>query len=154
MPEENKNVLVGLGVIILRKDGKVLIGKRNGEFVPEYSIPGGSLEAGETFEEGAIREVMEETGMVIKDPKIVGISNNLETYKKTGKHYISVNLLATDFSGEPQVMEKDKCAGYGWYDPEKVPEPHFEASKKGLESYFNGERGVSLMMADAPRSSD
>jgi len=139
MSEKTKNVLVGLGIMILREDGKVLIGKRNGEFVPEYSIPGGSLEAGETFEEGAIREVMEETGMAIKNPKVVSISNNLETYKKTGKHYISVNLLVTDFSGEPKVMEKDKCSGYIWCDPKKVPEPHFEASKKTLEMYFNGQ---------------
>ncbi|MFA5742809.1 MAG: NUDIX domain-containing protein [Candidatus Paceibacterota bacterium] len=136
MPEKTNNVLVGLGIIILRKDGKVLIGKRNGEFVPEYSIPGGSLEVGETFEEGAVREVMEETGMAIKSPKVINISNNLETYKKTGKHYISINLLTVDFIGEPKVIEKDKCAEYLWCDPKKVPEPHFEASRKALDLYF------------------
>jgi ADP-ribose pyrophosphatase YjhB (NUDIX family) len=142
MPEKTNKVLVGLGVIILRKDGKVLIGKRKGKFVPEYSIPGGHLEVGETFEEGASREVKEETGMTIKNPKVVSVSNNLETYKKTGRHYISVNLLVTEFSGEPKVMEEDKCEGYAWCDPKKVPEPHFEASRRGLEMYFNGKKQV------------
>ncbi|MDD4624926.1 MAG: NUDIX domain-containing protein [Candidatus Paceibacterota bacterium] len=136
MLENEKKVLVGLGVIILRDDGKILIGKRKGKFVPEYSIPGGHLDMGETFEEGASREVKEETGMEIKNPKVVSVSNNLETYKKTGRHYISVNLLATEFKGEPKVMEPDKCSGYIWCDPKKVPEPHFEASRRGLEMYF------------------
>lgn len=133
-------VSVGVGVIILRNDGKVLIGKRKGDFVPEYSVPGGSLEVGETFEEGAIREVLEETGLRINDPKVISISNNLETYKKTGKHYISVNLLAESFTGEPKVMEKDKCERYIWCLPDDVPEPHFEASKKGLDMYMKNKR--------------
>ncbi|MFA5746900.1 MAG: NUDIX domain-containing protein [Candidatus Paceibacterota bacterium] len=142
MSKETNKVLVGLGVIILREDGKVLIGKRKGKFVPEYSIPGGHLELGETFEEGAKREVKEETGVEIKDPKVVSVSNNLETYKKTGRHYISVNLLVTDFSGEPKVMEADKCEGYIWCDPKEVPEPHFEASRRGLEMYFNKRKQI------------
>lgn len=136
MKKENKKVLVGVGIIVLRKDGKVLIGKRIGKFVPEYSIPGGSLEAGETFEEGACREMKEETGVIIKNPTVVSISNNLETYKKTGKHYISVNLLVKKFIGEPKVLEKDKCEKYIWCDPDDVPKPHFEVSRKGLDMYF------------------
>ncbi|MFA5249730.1 MAG: NUDIX domain-containing protein [Candidatus Paceibacterota bacterium] len=138
MPKNIKSVLVGLGVIILRKDGKVLIGKRKGKFVPEYSIPGGHLDVGETFEEGAAREVKEETGMMVKNLKVVSVSNNLETYRKTGRHYISVNLLTTDFEGEPTIMEKNKCEEYLWCKPNEVPEPHFEASKRGLEMYFSG----------------
>jgi 8-oxo-dGTP diphosphatase len=142
MIKKSKNVLVGLGIIILRKDGKVLIGKRSGKFVPEYSIPGGRLEVGEAFEEGACREVKEETGITITNLKIVNVTNNIETYKKTGKHYISVNFVSTDFEGRPRVMEKDKCEKYIWCDPKNVPEPHFEASKKGLEMYFSKKKIV------------
>jgi 8-oxo-dGTP diphosphatase len=136
MAKRRKRVLVGLGIIILRKDGKVLIGKRSGKFVPEYSIPGGHLNVGESFEEGAYREVREETGLIINNLKVIGVSNNIETYKKTGKHHISVGLLSTDFEGRPRVMEKDKCEKYIWCDPKNVPEPHFEASKKVLGMYF------------------
>lgn len=49
MREEKKKVGAGVGVILIRS---------------------GKLEWGETFEEGAIREVEEETGILIKDPRL------------------------------------------------------------------------------------
>ena len=51
-----KHPKVGLGVIIVNKDGNILIGKRKGSHAQKYSIPGGHLEIGETFEQGTIRE--------------------------------------------------------------------------------------------------
>ena len=44
---------VGVGVIIVNDAGKILVGKRKGSFAEFYSIPGGHLEMGETFEEAA-----------------------------------------------------------------------------------------------------
>lgn len=41
---------VGLGIIIENKNKEILFGKRLGSFSPYWSIPGGSLELGETFE--------------------------------------------------------------------------------------------------------
>lgn len=42
---------IGVGVIIQNSDDKILIGKRKGSHAPLFSIPGGHLENGETFEE-------------------------------------------------------------------------------------------------------
>lgn len=55
-----KHPRVGLGIIIVNKEGKILIGKRIGGHAPRYSILVGKLELGETFEQGAIREIKEE----------------------------------------------------------------------------------------------
>ena len=70
-----------------------------GSHAPYSSIPGGYLEAGETFEEAAIREVKEEAGLDIVNPVVVGVTNNLQTYKAEGLHVISVCLLAKEFPG-------------------------------------------------------
>lgn len=51
---------VGIGVIIVDSTGRILVGKRKGQHAPYWSIPGGHLEPGETFEAAAIREVGEE----------------------------------------------------------------------------------------------
>jgi len=128
--------LVGLGVIILSSEGKILIGKRKGSHSPYYSIPGGKLEAGETFEDGAIREVKEETGLEIRDPKVIAVTNNLKTYHEEGLHFISIALLVTDYSGQPEVMEPLKCEGWIWAVPEHLPSPHFEASRMAVECYL------------------
>lgn len=133
----SEHALVGLGVIIVNKDGRILAGKRKG-FVPKFSIPGGSLEPGETFEEGAIREVKEEAGLDIRNPKVICVTNNLETFREIGKHFISIVLLVDDYSGELQVMEPDKCESWDWYDPKDLPTPHFDASRMGIDRYLEG----------------
>ena len=56
---------VGIGVIIENNENKILIGKRKGSHSPYFSIPGGHLEIGETFEAAAKKEVLEETGLLI-----------------------------------------------------------------------------------------
>ena len=82
MAEEKKRVGAGFGVMLLRK-GKVLLGKRHedkekadSELHGEgtWTMPGGKFEWGETFEEGAKREVMEETGITLKKAKVLCVN--------------------------------------------------------------------------------
>lgn len=129
---------VGLGVIICNDDGEILIQRRIGTHAPYYSIPGGSLEAGETFEQGAIRELQEECGIVINKPQVIAVTNNLDTYAQEGAHFISVILLVKQFEGEPTLQEADKHSELLWVDPRHLPEPHFEASRAAVDCYLAG----------------
>ena len=129
---------IGIGILILNPEGKILIGKRKGSHAPYYSIPGGSLETGETFEAAAIREAVEETGLTIYDPQVINVTNNLDTFREFGIHYVSITMLVRDYEGTPQVLEPDKCEGWDWYDPTDLPEPHFDASRAGVQLYLNG----------------
>ena len=129
---------IGIGVILLNPEDQVLIGKREGSHAPYFSIPGGYLESGESFEAAAIREVREETGLDIVKPVVVGISNNLETWKAEGVHVVSVFLLSKEFLGTLSLMEPDKCSGWQWCDPSNLPEPHFEASRQAIACYLEG----------------
>jgi 8-oxo-dGTP diphosphatase len=45
---------VGVGIIMQNAQNEILIGKRKGSHAPLFSIPGGHLENGETFEEAAV----------------------------------------------------------------------------------------------------
>ncbi len=133
-PEEyTVSVVVGVGVIIINDKGEVLLGKRTSQHAPYWSIFGGHVDPGETFEECAIREIQEETGLTIQDPKVYGVCNNLETYHEEGKHTVSVCLLAHHPGGEPQLMEPEKCEQLIWCDPNQLPEPHFEASRNAIK---------------------
>ena len=73
---------------------------------PYWSIAGGHLELGETFESAAIREVAEETGFQISNSSVIAVTNNLETWRESGLHYVSVTLLA-EVEGEPQLLEPE-----------------------------------------------
>ena len=132
---EEQITKVGVGVMIM-KDGKVLLGKRKAlHGQGEYSPPGGHLEYMESFEDAVIREVAEECGLKIKNIKFVHVAN-IFAYKP--KHYINIFFYADWESGEPEVLEPDKCESWEWYDLDKLPEPLFIQTKLGVENYKSG----------------
>lgn len=70
MVEENNKVTIRVAGIVMMNDGVVLMHRknviRNKDYQEYYTFPGGHLEAGETLEEGVIREIKEEFGIHIK----------------------------------------------------------------------------------------
>ena len=92
----DKRPKVGVGVIII-KGNKVLLGKRkNSHGEGSWCFPGGHLEFNESLENCAKREVLEETGVKIKNIRFETITNDI--FKDEGKHYITIFML--DFSRE------------------------------------------------------
>ena len=43
-----------------------------------------------------------------------------------------------EFSEEPKIMEPQKCEAWLWCDPKNLPEPHFDASKQGVDCWLEG----------------
>lgn len=127
---------VGIGVMII-KDGKVLLGKRKGSHGEgEYAFPGGHLEYMESFEDCAKREVMEECGIEIENIRFQILAN---LTKYAPKHYTHINLLADWKSGEPKLLEPERCEAWGWYEIDNLPQPLFEVCKPAIKSYKSGE---------------
>ncbi len=132
---EKKRPKVGLGVII-RKDGKVLLGKRkNSHGDGCWQFPGGHLEYAEGFEECAVREVAEETGIKIKNIKFITITNDI--FAKEDKHYITIYMIADWDSGEPEVLEPENAEKWGWYSWKDMPRPLFLPIENLLKSGFD-----------------
>lgn len=139
MDQEKKKVGAGFGVI-LEKNGKVLLGMRHPDpdkadsafrSAGEWCLPGGKLEWGESFEEGAIREVKEETGITIKNPKVISVHN----CKNQHAHFMTVGLIARDFTGEASVMEPDEIVAWQWFDFNNLPQPRYFPSFEVIENY-------------------
>ncbi|WPU96070.1 NUDIX domain-containing protein [Mucilaginibacter sabulilitoris] len=116
-------IKVGVGVIIWN-DNKVLLGKRLGAHGhAEWSFPGGHVEFGETPEYAAIREVEEETALLVgKLNKFHFTSDVFDS----GRHYITLFFVAESWSGEVINMEPEKCAEWNWFTPENLPQPLFK----------------------------
>ena len=132
---EDNIVKVGIGVMIM-KDGKVLLGKRKGKHgAGEYAWPGGHFEYMESFTDSAKREVMEETGMEIDNIRFLRLAN-LKEYAP--KHYVDIGLIADWKSGEPVVMEPEKCESWDWYDIDNLPSPLFSGIETYIEAYKGG----------------
>ena len=77
MKDNNNRPLVGVSIII-KKDNKVLIGKRkNIRASGTWAFPGGHLEFRESFEDCIKREVIEEAGIKIKNIKFQTLTNDI-----------------------------------------------------------------------------
>lgn len=126
---------VGIGIMIF-KDGKVLLGKRKGSHgAGEYAFPGGHLEYMESFEACALREIAEECGIKIKNLRFQFLAN-LKDYPP--KHYVHIGLMADWESGEPKVLEPEKCESWDWYNLDNPPAPLFKGPEHSFRLYKQG----------------
>lgn len=122
--------MVGLGVFVW-KNGKFLMGKRISDHRHgTWSIPGGHLEFGESWEEGAKREVSEETGLLIKNVRFLAATNDI--FLNEDKHSTTIWIYADWESGKPEVREPDKFINLRWQTFKTLPSPLMEPCWKNL----------------------
>lgn len=99
-----------------------------------WSIPGGHLEFGESIEEGAKREVMEETGITVTNVQIAGITNDI--FVKEKKHYITIWVTSVYTAGEITLNEPDKFLNITWKDFNHLPNNLFLPWKQLMKADF------------------
>jgi 8-oxo-dGTP diphosphatase len=128
------HVRVGIGVFVW-KNGKFLMGRRsNAHGDGTWSVPGGHLEFGESFEDAARREVAEETGLTIRNVRFGAVTNDY--FEDEEKHYVTVWMVSGHHGGRPAVLEPDKFTELAWFDFDTLPAPLFLPWKQLLASQF------------------
>lgn len=98
---------------VVDKDGRWLMQERNDDNYPGWIFPGGHLDPDETLTMSVIREVQEETGLTIKNPKMVGVKH----WSDDGIRYTIFLYDATEYEGE--VVSSDEGRVF-WATPEEV----------------------------------
>jgi 8-oxo-dGTP diphosphatase len=103
-----------IAAAIIVQDGKLLLVQRR---VPEgalsWQFPAGKVEAGETFEEAAVRETSEETGLMVEALKMLGERVHPNTGQLMG--YVACEVK----SGTAHVADAEELSDVAWVTPDQ-----------------------------------
>ena len=111
---------VGVGAVVFHDGAVLLVQRRNPPCADEWAIPGGKVRLGETLQEAAEREILEETGIHIKAGEPVYAFDLIEN-DASGQvrwHYAIIDLQAEYIDGEIQAA--DDAGAAAWFKPEEL----------------------------------
>lgn len=143
--------VVGVGGVVFL-DGRVLLIRRGKEPLKgRWSVPGGTVEAGETLEQAVVREIDEETGLKVRPVEILMVFDRI--HREQGElvyHYVIVDYLCTYVSGLPRAGSDAECVALA----AREELPAYELPDKALDLVLLGfERSQTSPCAEPPAGS-
>ena len=134
--------VLGVGAIILEGDKILLEKRKNMPSKGKWSVPGGLVELGESVENAVIREVKEETGLDVYEPRLVDVV----TYVSMGErgavmyHYVIIDYLVNVKGGNAKAASDAaalKCVPFNEveeYDLTESFRQFFRRNRQKLEN--------------------
>lgn len=118
--------------------GRVLLVRRGREpFLGYWDIPGGFLEPGEHPEDGARRELLEETGLHVRLTHLIGVY--MDVYGPEQTPTLNFFYEADRIAGEP--VAGDDAAAFAWFARDALPpldEVAFDCCRRALADWHAG----------------
>jgi len=129
---------VGVGAVVFHDGAVLLVQRRNPPCADEWAIPGGKVRLGETLQQAAEREILEETGIHINAGKPIYAFDLIEN-DASGQvvwHYAIIDLQAEYIDGEIQAA--DDAGAAAWFKPEELDRVTVNATTlKLLQTQFD-----------------
>lgn len=105
-------------------------------YLPGWQFPGGGVEPGETAEDTAVREVLEETGhRVIGRPKLHALFHNVSSITK--RDHVAF-YVCRDFEKVRDTEPNYEIAGAQWFDRHNLPADTTDGTHRRIREIYNG----------------
>lgn len=123
MVTDDNQISVGVGAVLAHEGDVLLMRRAQPHGYGTWSTPGGYLEPGESFEECARREALEETGLRLEDPGFLAVTNDVFD---DGRHFVTVWMVGRARRGRGADVEpSEEVAEIGWFPHDDLPSPLF-----------------------------
>jgi 8-oxo-dGTP diphosphatase len=109
---------IRVSVIVITDDNRILLVRHRKGNRQYWVLPGGRLEYGETFQECAIRELQEETGLDVAVDKLIFLSEAIAPDRS--RHIVNVYLTAHVIGGVMKVGDEPVLAGVDYRPVEEL----------------------------------
>ncbi len=126
-----ENPVVGVAVIVLNGEGKILLGRRSGSsYRGLWCIPCGYVEYDEDVFDAAVRELKEETGLDAKIKEVYTVQSN---FHNPEVHTVGIWFIAESAAGELRAQgDLDEVGYFDLMSPPPLAFPTDEAVIKKL----------------------
>jgi len=130
---------VGVGAVVVH-EGRVLLIRRGKEPLRgRWVVPGGTVEAGETLQDALVREIQEETGLVVRPREIVAVFDRIERDGGGVRyHYVIIDYLCDYVSGTPVASSDAEAVAF--VSPDDLPA--YALPEKALEVVLDAFRRI------------
>ena len=143
------------GVLVVRDEQLLLVRRAVEPYRSCWDIPGGFLEVDELPNEGAMREVEEETGLEVALTELFGFYAGHYSYDHEGIRCLNIYFLGEVTGGNEQPG--DDAADLAWFGPEELPEAiAFKHAHRVLDdwaAWMRGDKTHSDISHAAPETS-
>lgn len=112
--------VVGVGGVVFAGDRLVLVRRRHEPLAGQWSLPGGTVEIGETLEAAVAREVLEETGLAVEVGPVVEVFDRIlvDHKRRVRFHYVLIDYLCRSVGG--QLGPRSDASEVALVDPRDV----------------------------------
>ena len=124
-----KPVTLGARTLVVRDDSVLLVQLT---YYPGWLLPGGGVERGETFEEAARRELLEESGLQARSLQLFGIYIT----KQEGKIDHVAVYGVEDFEGEARIVDSAEIKAVRFFNRLSLPPDVLPGHRRRIEEYF------------------
>lgn len=136
-----RNNAVTAVYLVLKKDGKVLLGKRcnTGYQDGNYQVPAGHVDADELPKQAMVREAKEEIGVDIDEKVLRFVHLSFRPKHDPTGDRVDIFFEASEWKGEITNTEPEKCDDLNWFDLNQLPQNTVPHVRVALECIQKGE---------------